>query len=105
VREAGEPQYGTFGGREVILFPFNVPAGVRDVAVAAKPHVAVDETGQIEGRVPFGAPQPLVIGWVGPEGEEIADRRLQVLGREGEMWAVAVVPAPDTATVVRFELV
>jgi hypothetical protein len=67
-------------------------------------HVVIDEGVQAEKDLPSGAPRPRILGWVGPQGEQILASTLPAVGRSGEVWRVAVAPAKNTMTGVTFRL-
>jgi hypothetical protein len=74
--------------------------------VNAHAAVGVDEGLQAEREadVPAGALRPRVLGWLGPDGVEIDAPLLAADQRVGQIWTVAVAPAPDTVTTLRLRL-
>ena len=72
----------------------------------ARATVGVDESLQAErdAEAPAGAELPRVLGWLGPDQTTVDAGVLPVDRRIGQVWRVAVAPAPDTVTTVSFNL-
>ena len=111
------------GGRRSILIRYADPADgvslrrLEELAGRALPEadeiqqflraltaVAVDESNTTETDAPVNGAQPRVLGWVGPDGTTIESDNLETAGRIGQIWQVAVAPAPDSVTTVSLRI-
>jgi hypothetical protein len=102
LEDAGDPEFGTFREQDAVFFPFRILSAPHGASVVANLGVGVDEVARAEARPPLGAEAPIQLGWRGPEGEDVLEGELAADGRKGELWRLAVRPAPDTVTVVSF---
>jgi hypothetical protein len=98
VEEVGEPEYGDFEGTPAVLFAFRVRRAPIGAVVTATAAVGVDETLSTEIETPAGSKQPHVLGWIGPDGSAYHEKMLATEGRIGQLWRLAVAPAPDSVT-------
>jgi hypothetical protein len=98
IEEIGEPEYGTFAGRPALLFAFRIRRAPDKTTVSAIAAVAVDESNTTETEAPINGAQPRVLGWIGPDGETVKTGSLEAAGRVGQIWRLAVAPAPDSVT-------
>jgi len=98
LEEVGEPEYGSFDGRLAVLFPFRIRRAAAGASVRATALVGVDENLSAETESPVGSREPKVLGWIGPDGDAHRGETLPTDGRIGQIWRVAVAPAPDSVT-------
>lgn len=106
IEEIGEPQFGEYKGTAAVLFSFRVRRAAAGMHVNAHAAVGIDEGLQAEREAdaPVGARRPRVLGWLGPDGAAIDAPILAADQRVGQIWTVAVAPAPDTVTTLRLRL-
>jgi hypothetical protein len=107
IEEVNEPEFGEFRGEPALLFSFRVRRAESGTSVSAHAAVGVDESMQEEraSETPTGAGQPQILGWVGPEATIMETERLPTEGLIGQIWKVAISPAPDTVTAISLSLV
>ena len=98
LEEVGDPEYASFDGKPAVLFAFRVRRAVPSAVVRASASISVDENLSTETEPPVGSGQPQVLGWIGPEGDAHRGETLPTDGRIGQLWRVAVAPAPDSVT-------
>jgi hypothetical protein len=106
IEEVGEPEFGEYKGAPAVLFAFRVRQAAPGMHLQARATVGVDESLQAErdAEAPAGAELPRVLGWLGPDQTTVDAGVLPVDRRIGQVWRVAVAPAPDTVTTVSFNL-
>jgi hypothetical protein len=104
IEELGEPHYGKFQNEHVLLFPFRILHAQPDTHTAATVGIGVDENHQSEKEAPEGSSMPRVLGWLGPNNEAVLLAQLPTQGRIAQIWNAAVLPVPDTVTVLGLKL-
>ena len=104
LEEVGDPEYATFADEPAVLFAFRVRRAAAAPGVRAPASVGVDENLSTETDAPVGSEQPRVLGWIGPEGDTHPGEALPTDGRIGQVWRVAVAPAPDSVTTASLKI-
>jgi hypothetical protein len=104
VDELGEPYYGQFLHELALLFPFRIVRARAGTFAVAKTAVGVDENHMAERDPPEGSSSPRFLGWLGPSAEITELVRLPTEGRVGQTWCAAVIPVPDTVTILSVSL-
>jgi hypothetical protein len=104
LEEVGDPEYGSFEGAPAVLFAFRVRRAPTGASVRATASVSVDESLSTETESPIGGRQPRVLGWIGPGSDVHRGETLPTDGRVGQLWRLAVAPAPDTVTTASLKI-
>jgi hypothetical protein len=100
VKTLGDPQWGRFDERDVLVQAFEVDAK-RQLTLDAETTVRVWGGGEKKNERPVGALEPELLAWRDPSGQIHRSGRLAISPSEGGRWEAIVAPSPDTVTRIR----